>query len=75
MTDNLHTSTILPSGKEPPVSIKYSVVWAWSYSARFREEKNLVFLPAIEQRFLCYPARNLVTVPNTRSLLRLKCVS
>jgi hypothetical protein len=75
MTDNLHAPTILPSGKEPPVSIKYSVVWACSCSGRFREENYLVFVPAIEQRFLCYPARNLVTVPSTRSLLRLKCVS
>jgi hypothetical protein len=40
MPNNLHTPTILPSGKEPPVSIKYSVVWDWSCSGRFTEEKK-----------------------------------
>jgi hypothetical protein len=75
MTDNRHTPAILPSGKEPTVSIKYSVLLAWSCSGRFGEGKYLLFLPAIESRFLCYPARILVTVPSTRSLLRLKWVS
>jgi len=75
MADNIHIRTILHSGKERPVSMKYSVMWAWNCSGRFREEKILVFLPAIEQRFLCYPARNIVTVPSTRSILRLKYVS
>jgi hypothetical protein len=69
MADNLHTPTILPSGKESPVSIKYAALWTWSCSGRFRAETNLVFLPAVQPRFLCYPARCLVTVPSTRFLL------
>lgn len=51
MADNLHTPTILPPGKEPHVSINYAALWAWSCSGRFREETNLVFLPAVEPDF------------------------
>jgi hypothetical protein len=60
---------VYPQGKSPWCPLNRGLAGPQLQGDRFGEDKDLLLLPGIEPRFLCYTARGLITIPSTVSLL------
>jgi hypothetical protein len=50
MSGKVYVPAVLPTGKEPPITIRQEVHELWSLSGLFGVKKNLLPLPEIKPR-------------------------